>query len=137
MTSDATSLWLVVPAGETAAGGWIDDTLRERAAETGQLGRTPLAGQFPRQRVEVVTGPGSADRAQRLYQLRGWTDGLPIVPPTTARVREMLTFTDRKPAELLRRGRAAEGPRHDREDRGQCRHGRLPGRLFSRRAGRR
>ena len=105
MASDTPSLWLVLPAGETASGGWIDDTLRERAAEKGLLGRTPLAGQFPRQRVEVVPSPGmgadSAEHVQRLYRARGWTDGLPIVPPTTARVRAMLAFTDRKPTDVI------------------------------------
>lgn len=101
MAGGGDSLWLVTPAGETASGAWIDDTLRERAAEKGLLARTPLAGQFPRQRVEVVAGPDSAERAQRLYALRGWTDGLPIVPPTVARVRDMLAFTDRKATDVL------------------------------------
>jgi hypothetical protein len=35
------------------------------------------------------------------YQERGWTDGLPIVPPTEARVRECLAFTDRDPREVV------------------------------------
>ena len=35
------------------------------------------------------------------YQARGWTDGLPIVPPTEARVRECLAFTDRDPREIV------------------------------------
>ncbi|MGE0700016.1 MAG: hypothetical protein AB7O57_13050 [Hyphomicrobiaceae bacterium] len=101
MAGGGESLWLVVPAGETAAGAWIDDTLRERAIEAGLLGRTPLAGRFPRQRVEPFSGDDPAERAARLYRARGWTDGLPIVLPTTARVREMLAFTERKPVDLL------------------------------------
>ena len=36
-----------------------------------------------------------------LYQERGWTDGLPIVPPTEAAVREFLGFTDREPREVV------------------------------------
>lgn len=32
---------------------------------------------------------------------RGWTDGLPVVPPTPARVARMLAGTDRDPAELI------------------------------------
>ena len=31
------------------------------------------------------------------YQERGWTDGLPIVPPTEEMVAEFLTQTDRDP----------------------------------------
>jgi hypothetical protein len=30
---------------------------------------------------------GAADDADLLYQERGWTDGLPVVPPTEARVK--------------------------------------------------
>ena len=48
------TLWLVVPAAQQAGGGWIDDVLRQRAEERGMLDRWPLAGRFPRQRVEVV-----------------------------------------------------------------------------------
>ncbi len=95
------SAWLVVPAGETAAGGWVDDTLRERAQERGLMRRTPLAGSFPRQRVEAIGGGADGERVQDLYRARGWTDGLPIVAPTTARVREMLAFCDRKASDVL------------------------------------
>lgn len=98
MTSSPSTLWLVTPAGQQASGAYIDDTLRERAAEKGLLGRTPLAAQFPRQRVEVLKAPDGGDATERvnaLYCARGWTDGLPVVPPTTVRVKAMLAFTDR------------------------------------------
>lgn len=36
-----------------------------------------------------------------LYYGRGWTDGLPIVPPTPERVRRMLAWTDRDPDTVL------------------------------------
>ena len=48
------ALWVVLPTGQRASGEWIDDTLRRRAEESGLLSRTPLAGTFPRHRVEVV-----------------------------------------------------------------------------------
>jgi hypothetical protein len=32
---------------------------------------------------------------------QGWTDGLPVVPPTPDRVQAMLATGDRKPAEVL------------------------------------
>jgi hypothetical protein len=35
------------------------------------------------------------------YQERGWTDGLPIVPPTEAAVRDFLGWTERDPRELI------------------------------------
>ena len=34
------------------------------------------------------------------YQL-GWTDGLPVVPPTTERVAQFLEYVGREPSELL------------------------------------
>ena len=84
------SLWVLLPVGQRASGEWIDDTLRARAEEKGLLARTPLAARFPRQRVELIRGADPTEEINRLYRLRGWTDGLPIVPPTLARVEEML-----------------------------------------------
>jgi hypothetical protein len=45
--------------------------------------------------------PGGYDGIDALYQERGWTDGLPIVPPTEALVREFLGWTDREPREVV------------------------------------
>lgn len=42
-----------------------------------------------------------ADDAVEFYFTRGWTDGLPVVPPTPRRVEAMLTGTQRDPAELI------------------------------------
>jgi len=84
------SLWVLVPAGQRASGEWIDDTLRARAEEKGLLARSPHAGEFPRQRVELVRDADPVAAVNRLYRERGWTDGLPIVPPTIGRVDEMV-----------------------------------------------
>ncbi len=86
-------LWILNPSGQTASGAWIDDTLRARVEERGMQSRWPLVANFSRQRVEVVRGVDPHAEASRLYDLRGWTDGLPIVPPTTGRVEEMLDFS--------------------------------------------
>ena len=80
----------MLPAGQRASGEWIDDTLRARAEEKGLLARTPLAGEFPRRRVEVIRAADPTAEVNRLYRLRGWTDGLPIVPPTLGRLDEMI-----------------------------------------------
>ena len=48
------ALWVLMPSGQRSSGEWIDDTLRRRAEEQGLLARTPLAGRFPRHRVEVI-----------------------------------------------------------------------------------
>jgi len=80
----------LLPTGQRASGEWIDDTLRARAEEKGLLARTPLAGEFPRRRVEVIRAADPTAEVNRLYRLRGWTDGLPIVPPTLGRLDEMI-----------------------------------------------
>ena len=48
---------------------------------------------------EVELGEGE-DPIEACFD-RGWTDGLPVVPPTQARVLRMLAGTTRKPDELL------------------------------------
>jgi len=84
------SLWLVLPAAQRASGEWIDDTLKQRLRERGLLAKAPLAGDFPRNRVEVIRGNDAWRRANELFYLRGWTDGLPIVPPEVGRVEQMV-----------------------------------------------
>jgi hypothetical protein len=44
---------------------------------------------------------GSYGDINRHYQERGWTDGLPIVPPTEDDVRAFLRFTDREPRDVV------------------------------------
>jgi hypothetical protein len=99
--SDEQSLWIVLPTGQQAVGGWIDDTLKQRADEQGLSAKVPLAAQFPRQRVEVVRGPDAGELVQELFLRRGWSDGLPVVPPTVGRVQAALAFTDRAPGDVL------------------------------------
>lgn len=41
----------------------------------------------------------SLEAVNRLYYARGWTDGLPIVPPTEERVREMMEHNNADPQE--------------------------------------
>ena len=42
-----------------------------------------------------------AAEANELFQSNGWTDGLPIVPPTAPRVREFLAAAGLEPADLI------------------------------------
>ena len=49
----------------------------------------------------IFTFPGAWDEIDAHYQERGWTDGLPIAPPTEARVREFLRQTPRHPREVV------------------------------------
>jgi len=90
--SAADALWLVIPAAQRASGEWIDDTLKERIQEQGLLTKAPLAGNFPRHRIEVIRGRDAWGRANELFYLRGWTDGLPIVPPELGKVQQMVEY---------------------------------------------
>ncbi len=67
---------------------------------------------------DLITADGASlefdddlDDINRLYIERGWTDGLPIVPPTAARVKKMLAYCDRPLDEAIVR----LGPRN-----GEC-----------------
>jgi len=88
--SNDKSLWILLPTGQRASGEWIDDTLHARADEQGLLDRLTQVAAFPRQRVEVVRGPNAEAQVNEMFYRRGWTDGLPIVAPSMARVDAML-----------------------------------------------
>jgi hypothetical protein len=88
--SSPDALWLVIPAAQRATGEWLDDTLKERLREQGLLTKAPLAGDFPRNRIEVIRGTDARSRTNDLFYSRGWTDGLPIVPPEIGKVEQMV-----------------------------------------------
>ena len=84
------SRWVLVPVAQQANGRWVDDVLRDRAAEGALAGRRTFATDVPRRRVEVFRGGDvDVDVGARFYA-RGWTDGLPIVVPTIGRVDETM-----------------------------------------------
>src|SRR5260370_33297774 len=91
------SLWIVIPAGQQASGAWIDDTLKQRAAEQGMSAKVPLAADFPRQRIEVIRGPAPEPRRPELFLRRGCGAGRPGARPTPPRRREALSFTPPPP----------------------------------------
>jgi len=53
---------------------------------------------FQSRRIEV---PEDISEINRLFYEKGWSDGLPIVPPTEERVLELLQGTGRKPEEVV------------------------------------
>lgn len=67
----------------------VREALRARFGETGIRART-------------VEAPPFADPVETCYD-RGWTDGLPVVPPTPERILRMLEGTSRSPAEVVGR----------------------------------
>jgi hypothetical protein len=54
----------------------------------------------PEKPVKIVF-KGSLSEINRFFYKRGWTDGLPVIPPTEEAVAEMLTGTDLPPDHLL------------------------------------
>jgi len=63
---------------------------------------------------ERMNGPDDLDGVNRLFYSRGWTDGLPIIPPTPARYEKMLSGTNFDENQLLsliepRQGKATVG----------------------------
>lgn len=53
------------------------------------------------QRAERLEIEDSADAINELFHERGWTDGLPILPPTETNVAAMLRYTDRSTEDVL------------------------------------
>ena len=51
--------------------------------------------------AKIFSFAGSYAEIDEHYQERGWTDGLPIVPPTETRVHELLKQTARDPREVV------------------------------------
>jgi hypothetical protein len=92
-TKTGRSAWVHIPVGQQAGGAWVDDVLRKRTGETGLVGKGEVGGELPRQRIEVIRASDPEAAVNELFYRRGWTDGMPIVMPTIARVRDMLRFS--------------------------------------------
>ena len=82
------SRWVLVPVAQQANGRWVDDVLRDRVAEGALAGRRTFSIEVSRRRVEVFRGDEPGDEINAKFYARGWTDGLPIIIPTTGRVEE-------------------------------------------------
>ena len=56
----------------------------------------PQTGKTPRAAFK-----GNIQEVNRFYYSKGWTDGLPIIPPTEEAVAEMMTGTDLPPDHIV------------------------------------
>ena len=59
------------------------------------------AAESPQSDPRRVVLIGSPDQINRYFAAQDWTDGLPIVPPTTARVEQFLRFVKESPDEEI------------------------------------
>ena len=57
-----------------------------------------MSGRLKSERVEVAD---SSEAVNSLFLEKGWSDGLPIIPPTEEAVERMLSGTDRDPADVI------------------------------------
>jgi len=69
--------------------------------EDAGITKPPLAGQATASRVEMILTENPYPAANKLFYQRGWTDGLPIVPPTDGPLGEMLRGTDLPPGYVV------------------------------------
>ena len=51
--------------------------------------------------AERIEAPDDVWQSQSFFEEKGWSDGLPVIPPTEERVAEMLAATRRKSEETL------------------------------------
>ena len=85
------------PAGMLEDGTYVDEMLKKRMTESGKT-KPPLAGVFPKTKIEeVCIGNDAFAEINKLFYKRGWSDGLPIVPPTMERVKAMMQGADLDP----------------------------------------
>jgi hypothetical protein len=82
------------PSGVRSDGVFVDKLLKKSMGES-KKSKPPLAGDFPDGKTEKIRfGVDAFAAVNELFYKRGWTDGLPIVPPTPERVKKMLQGTD-------------------------------------------
>ncbi|WP_295636988.1 hypothetical protein [uncultured Mailhella sp.] len=97
------------PAGIRPDGHYVDFFIRQTMDKEG-IQKPPLANKFPATDVEKITVEGSPEiEINRLFLLRGWGDGLPLVIPTPQRVEKMLEGADYDPEEVIARVKPLEG----------------------------
>jgi hypothetical protein len=98
-TSDLRTIWLYSPAGTRGDGIPVDWQLK-KTMEAEKITRPRLAaGSLTR--VEMILADDEYAAANTLFYQRGWTDGLPIIPPTDWRLAEMLRGTDLSPQHVV------------------------------------
>ena len=96
LTNTRKILWPQVKAGLT--GGKILDERRETRDVDDAVSRLSSNVSRPESQSLLI---GTYAEIQRIFLDSGWTDGLPIIPPTEAAVSEFLKFTDLAPDDSL------------------------------------
>ena len=101
ISGDTESLWLYNPAGVREDGQYVDKQLRA-TMQAGGMDKPPRAAEScTRVETVVVSASTAYDDLTDLFYKRGWTDGLPIVPPHERKVTLMCRGTDRARESLV------------------------------------
>ena len=81
----------------------IEDTLVEQiiAQLTGAAGADDAAAADREPAEREIVFAGTFDEVNDHFLRNQWSDGLPIVPPTLAKIDEFLQHTDREPDEVI------------------------------------
>lgn len=76
---------------------------RVKAALTEPITAEEIARYAPegKRPADEIIYYGNYDEVQEFMAVNGWTDGLPVVPPTDERIREYLRFTPYKATDIL------------------------------------
>jgi hypothetical protein len=77
-----------------------DEVIAGLVTGTGTIGAASQPEEPEPARTDIVA-EGELDEIHDFFYERRWSDGLPFVPPTPARVEEFLTHTNRDPSEVL------------------------------------
>ena len=74
-----------------------------KAALTTQITKEEIAEYAPQGKrpADEIIYYGTYDEVQEYMRINGWTDGLPVVPPTDEKIQEYLRFTPYKPTDIL------------------------------------
>ena len=91
------TLTVLNPSGIREDGSYVDESLKQGMQER-SITIPRMANEFPRDGKETLQiKKDAAAEVNRLFYHRGWTDGLPIVPPTPELVEAMLQGSDLEP----------------------------------------
>lgn len=74
-----------------------------KTALTTQITKEEIAKYAPegKRPADEIIYYGNYDEIQEYMQINGWTDGLPVVPPTDEKIQEYLKFTGFKESDIL------------------------------------
>jgi len=86
------------PSGVRPDGVFVDKLLKKSMTDSKKTTKPLFAGNFPAKNIESIqVSKDAVLEVNELFYKRGWTDGLPIIPPTPERVKSMLQGTDLGP----------------------------------------